>query len=188
MKKLMENKTFKRVKLGIQIVLGIFFVAFVLMVCIQRFSNNRFSFFNYRMFSVISPSMEPKYNIGDVLISKEIKPENIKVGDTISYLGAKGSFMGKVITHQVVSIEKDTEGKYSFHTQGLTNLVEDPIVSEEQLYGKVMYKAQILSFIYKIISTSFGLFICILIPLLYIIGSEILSFLLEKEEKRRNNS
>lgn len=187
MKKLMENKIFKTVKLTIQIILGIFFVTFILMVCLQRFSGNKVSFFDYRMFTVVSGSMEPRYNIGDVLISKDIAPSKIKVGDTISYLGAKGSFMGKVITHEVVSIETDTDGKYSFHTQGLTNLVEDPIVYENQLYGKVMYKSKILSFVYKFVSTSYGLFICVVIPLLYIIGSEMLGFLLAKEEKRRNN-
>lgn len=187
MRKIMENKIFKKIKLIIQILFGVFFAIFVLMVCLQRFSNNRISFFNYRMFTVISGSMEPKYNIGDVLISKDVKPSKIRIGDTISYLGAKGSFAGKVITHRVVSIETNSAGKYYFHTQGLTNIVEDPIVYESQLYGKVIYKSIILSFVYKIISTSYGLFIFVVIPLLYIIGSEMLGFLLAKEEKRRSS-
>ena len=64
-------------------------------------------------------------------------------------------------------------------------MIEDPIVYEDQLYGKVIYKSVILSFIYKIISTNIGLFLFIVIPILYIIGSEILSVMLEKEERRR---
>ena len=65
-------------------------------------------------------------------------------------------------------------------------MVEDPVVYYDQLYGVIIYKASILSFMYKIISTKYGLFLFIIIPLFYIIGSEILSIMLEKEEKRRN--
>lgn len=184
-KNLKDNKTAKIILTTLRVIFIVIFVAFMLMVCLQRFSGNKFSFFNIRMFTVASGSMEPKYKIGDVLISKETKPEDVKVGDVISYLGTKGSFQDKVITHQVVSIEKDADGKYLFHTKGLTNLVEDPVVSEEQLYGVVVYKMFLLSFIYKIVGTTLGLFICVVLPLLYIIGSEFLAFMVDKEEERR---
>lgn len=187
--KLIENlKNNKIVKIAltvIRIIFIIIFVSFIFMVCLQRFSGNKFSLFNIRMFTVASGSMEPKYKIGDVLISKETKPEDVKVGDVISYLGTKGGFQGKVITHEVVSIEQDSNGKYMFHSKGLTNLVEDPIVYEEQLYGVVVHKMVLLSFIYKIVGTSVGLFVCVVLPLLYIIGSEFLAFMIDKEDERR---
>lgn len=184
----MENlkKFIKIIKTILNVVISAFFILFLLVVCLQRFSDNKISFFNYRMFTVISGSMEPKYTIGDVLISKETNPSKIKVGDTISYLGEKGDFKGKVITHQVINIEQDIDGNYTFHTKGLANLVEDPVVYGRQLYGVVVYKSVILSFIYKIVGKPFGLFLFIIIPLFYIIGSEMISFLLSKEEKRRN--
>lgn len=72
-----------------------------------------------------------------------------------------------------------------FHTKGIANIIEDPVVNEEQVYGVVIGKAKLLSWIYKMMSTKYGIFI-IVIPLLYIFGSEFLSFLLEKEEKKRN--
>ena len=49
----------------------------------------------------------------------------------------------------------------------------------------VVYRLVILSFIYRIISTKIGFYIFIIIPLLFIIGSEFISTLLRKEEKRR---
>jgi signal peptidase len=137
------------------------------------------------MFTVISGSMKPKYDIGDVLISKKIDAADLKVGDTISYLGEAGDFRNKVITHQIVGINKDENGKYIFRAKGLANLVEDPIVYERQLYGKVIYRSFILSIIYKIVGTNLGFYLFIIIPLIYIIGSEIISTLLNKEEKRR---
>ena len=138
------------------------------------------------MFNVVSGSMEPKYNVGDVLFSKEVDPSDIKVGDSISYIGVQGQVKNKVITHEVISIENDLNGKYLFHTKGISSVVEDPVVSEEQIFGVVVYKSVILSFLYKIISTKFGFYILIIVPLFCIIIYEIIMTLLDKKEKNRS--
>ena len=52
--------------------------------------------------------------------------------------------------------ETDDDGKILFHTKGLANIVEDPIVTESQLYGVVIYKCMILSLIYKQILACFA--------------------------------
>ena len=179
------KKLFKIIKGIVNTIIVIVVMSFVLIVCLQRFSNNELSFFDYRMFTVASGSMAPEYNVGDVLIAKEKKPENIKVGDSLTYLGNQGTFAGKIVTHSVIRIEKDDTGKYIFHTKGLTNLVEDPPVYQEQVYGVVVFQPKIMSFIYKKVNTKSGLFLFVILPIFYIIGSEILGSLLEKEEKRR---
>lgn len=169
----------------IKVITGILLFAFILVVCLQRFSDNKISFFKYRMFTVVSQSMKPQYDIGDVLVSKEIEPSKIKEGDVISYLGRTGDFANKVITHRVVGTIIDNDGNYSFRAKGDANLVEDPIVYEDQLYGVVVYKSFILSFVYRIVSTKIGFYLFIIIPVLFIIGSEMIATLLEKEEERR---
>lgn len=168
-----------------RVLVGIALAAFILVVCLQRFSDNKISFFNYRMFTVVSQSMTPVYDIGDVLISKETEPSKVKEGDVISYLGAYGDFSGKVITHRVVGTEKRADGKYYYRTKGDANIVEDPIVMEDQLYGVVVYRSFILSLVYKIVGTKIGFYLFIIIPILFIIGSEMISTLLDKEEERR---
>lgn len=185
MKKLRDNKIFKIIKRIIKTFIFVILISFVLVVCLQRFSDNKISFFKFRMFTVISGSMKPKYDIGDVLISKEKDYSKIKVGDTISYLGTKSDFRGKIITHEVIGINKSDDGKFIFRAKGLANLVEDPSVTEEQIYGVVIYRSFILSSMYRIISTDIGFYLFIIIPLMYIIGSEIISTLLRKEEDRR---
>lgn len=186
-KELGNKKWFKTLKIVIKTFIIVAVAGFIISVCLQRFSGNKISFLNYRMFTVITGSMKPKYDVGDVLIAKEVDPSSIKIGDTISYLGDENDFTGKVITHEVVGIDKDENGKYVFRAKGLANLVEDPKVSEDQLYGKVVYKSLILSTIYSIVGTKLGMFLFIIIPLIIVIGSEILSTLLSKEEKRRAN-
>jgi len=184
----MKEKTKKIGKillLILRIAIWVALAAFILVVCLQRFSDNKISFFNYRMFTVVSQSMTPKYDIGDVLISKEIDPSKIKENDVISYLGKTGDFSGKVITHRVVNVEKRADGKYYYRTKGDANIVEDPIVTEDQLYGVVVYKSAILSLVYRIVGTKVGFYLFIIIPLLFIIGSEMITSLLEKEDERR---
>ena len=179
------KKVLSIIKTILNVVVTVFVVLFLLVVCLQRFSNNEIALFNYRMFTVATGSMVPKYEVGDVLISKEVAPEDIKIGDTISYLGSSGSFDGKVVTHEVVDIEKDVDGNLVFHTKGIANIIEDPVVYEDQIYGVVVHKAVLLSFIYGVVSSKYGLFIFVVIPILYIVGSELLSAMLEKEDKRR---
>lgn len=184
MKKMLKN-IFKIIKGVINLIIVLLVISFLLIVCLQRFTNNKISFFDYRMFTVVTGSMEPKYNIGDILIAKETDPSEIKIGDSISYLAKSDEIRGNVVTHEVVNITKDENGRYLFHSKGLTNLIEDPVVHEEQLFGVVVYKTKLLSFVKKIVSTDIGMILFIIIPILYIIVSEMVAFLIEKEEKRK---
>ena len=179
------KKIFNIINKIINFVLLVFVLLFLIMVCLQRFSNNEISFFNYRMFTVASGSMAPEYNVGDVLIAKETVPEKIKVGDSLTYLGNQGTFAGKIVTHSVTRIEKDNNGKYIFHTKGLANLVEDPPVYQEQVYGVIVWNPKIMSFIYKKINTKSGIFLFVILQIFYMIGSQIIHIMLEQEEKIR---
>ena len=143
------KKSYKYIKQVVNVLLIIFVVCFALVVCLQRFSNNEISFLNFRLFTVVSGSMAPEYEIGDVLLAQEREPSKIKVGDNISYLGTKGNFKDKVVTHQVVEIEEDKDGNLLFHTKGIANASEDPIVKPEQIYGVIVHEAKILSAIYN---------------------------------------
>ena len=50
--KMKNNKVLNGFGLGLKIVFIIALVLFVLMVCLQRFTNNRISLFNFRFFTV----------------------------------------------------------------------------------------------------------------------------------------
>ena len=183
----MVKKVFKIINSIVNVIIVLLVISFLLIICLQRFTNNKISFFDYRIFTVVTGSMEPKYKIGDILIAKEKDPSEIKVGDAISYVARRDEIKGNVVTHEVVNITKDEDGRYLFHSKGLANLIEDPVVYEDQLYGVVIYKTKILSFVKKIVSTDIGMILFVIIPILYIIVSEMISFLMEREEKRKQN-
>lgn len=188
LKELAENKVFKICFTIVKVIFVIFILAFVAVVYLQRISDNKVSLGGYRMFTVISKSMEPKYTIGDVLFSKEVPYSSIKIHDDISYLGKSGDVRDKIVTHRVEGIEKDESGKYLFRAKGIANLIEDPIVSEEQVYGIVVHKSGLLTMFSRITSSNIGMFICIIIPILSVLTYEAVVTLLEQEEKKRSKA
>ena len=188
MKKETFKKIFRIVKGVINVIIVLFVMSFALIICLQRFSDNKISFLNYRIFNVVTGSMEPKYKVGDILIAKKKDPSEIKIGDAISYLAYAGEIKNNVVTHEVVNISKDENGDYLFHSKGISNLVEDPVVHEEQIFGVVVYRTKILSFVRKMINTDIGMLLFVIIPVLYIIVSEMIAMLMEKEEKRREKA
>lgn len=167
-------------------VLG-FLLVFALLVCLQRFSNNSISLFSYRLFSVVTASMSPMYNIGDILLCKEVDVDTLKVGDDISYVGNTGTYKDKVITHRIIEIKTDDNGKREFYTKGIATSVVDPVVKEEQIYGKITKEVEPMSALYKFISTTKGFYICIFVPLTLLIGSEVVVTLVEKAKDKKEN-
>lgn len=73
----------------------------------------------YNCYNVISGSMAPKYNVGDLIYVKEVDVNTIQVGDAITFvLNDKLD----VATHQVSRIDKENQ---CFYTKGLANAEED---------------------------------------------------------------
>ena len=126
--------------------------------------------------------MEPEYKVLDILFAKEVKSSTLKVGDDIVYMGETGSFDGKIITHRIINIEKE-EDEIIFYTKGIANYIEDPKVYSKQIYGKIVHRGIILSFMNKIINNPIGFFTLIVIPVAVLIFLEIIDRINEKEKK-----
>jgi signal peptidase len=82
----------------------------------------------YKPMIVLTDSMFPVIEKGDIIISEEIDPKKVEIGDVISFKDPV-SFNGKddfsVVTHRVVDITKDEEGKLLFITKGDFNNTYD---------------------------------------------------------------
>ena len=77
--------------------------------------------------------MEPKIQIGDVVVAKKIKDEELKAGDIICFRQGHS-----VITHRISAvIESDTGTEYK--TKGDNNNAEDSgTITEAVIEGKVI--------------------------------------------------
>ena len=179
--KILDNKIVRVISSIIEwIIIALLIVLIVLVAC-QKFSNNR-NFFGYRIYTIVSGSMIPTYGVGDTLLIKEMSADNIKIGDAVTYLGDSGGLNGRIITHQVVDIEYDENGKVLFHTKGIANNIEDPIVSQDQVLGKVIHKFLFLSVLGKLTTSMPLLFTFIVVPIAIIIAFELAKLVYRKDE------
>lgn len=183
LKKITENPVLKLINNIVYVILFLIVDSVLFVVILQRASNNDIALGGIRIFNIVSESMVPKYNIGDVLVVKSIEPQNIKVGDDIAYIGQESTFNQKIVTHQVIKIDYEN-GEYIFHTKGIANILEDPLVHQNQVFGKVVYKIWILSLISKILSNVYVVFFGIFVPIVILIFWTILKLkgLVEVEE------
>ena len=187
LKKIKENKVLKLIWNILYTIMFIFVVLMLLIVVLQRVSNNTITIGGFRMFSVATGSMVPVYNVGDILISKEIDAEDIKVGDDLVYLGKKGTFAGKIVTHRVNSIEKQEDGNYKIITQGVANNVADPEIDQTQVLGKVMCEIGILSFMQKMMKNVYVFYFVIFIPVGILVYKNVKNIINMNEEDDEND-
>ena len=164
LKKIKENKVLKFIGNALYTLMFVLVVLMLVVVIMQRVTNNNITIGGIRMFSVATGSMVPVYEVGDILISKEVDPDKIKVGDDLVYVGKAGSFKNKIVTHRVNSIEKQEDGNYKIITQGVANNAEDPEIDQTQVLGKVMFKMHILSLLGKLVRNVYMFYFLIFIP------------------------
>ena len=177
------NILVKRTGKFLEFVLVAILVLLLLAVTFQKLSGNK-DFFGYRIFTVATSSMVPNYNVGDTLLVKKVPIGEIKIGDAVTYKGEDKTVKDKIITHRVEKIERDG-GELVFHTKGIANNIEDPLVYEHQILGKVTHKFLILSIFGKIAYNVYLLFMFITVPLAILITMEIVkvSKLSDEEEE-----
>jgi len=180
-KKIKENKFLKFIGNILYILLFILVLFMLVIVILQRVSDNSIGLGKYRIFTVATGSMVPEYMVGDILISEQIEPSNIKVGDDVVYKGKEGTFKDRVVTHRVISIQNDN-GTYKIVTKGIANMVEDPEITSDQVYGKIIYKVKSLSYISGLISNIYIFYFFIFIPIGIIIFRQIRSIAKGKED------
>lgn len=178
----MIKNIWSKIAAFVEWIIVLLLVVLIILTGFQRFSNEH-NFFGYRVYVVASGSMIPTYNIGDTLLIKEMDASSIKKGDAVTYIGDDDGIDGMIITHQVQKVEIGEDGKYYFHTKGVANNIEDPIVSEEQVLGKVVYRFFLLSFIGRITTSKLLLFCFIAIPIAILIAIEIIKLIYKKDDE-----
>lgn len=161
-----ENNKFLSVTYRVlKAIFTIFLISALIVVLIQKFFNNK-AIMGYRVFSVASESMKEEYSIGDIIVIKEVEASELKVGDNVTYVGKKGNLSGLIITHKIMSVRKE-DNNYYYITKGTSNEIEDPEISYQQIYGKVVYKTLIFSYVGRLMSNVYSYYALFTIVGLY---------------------
>lgn len=126
------------------------------------------SVMGYSSTSVLTDSMNPALEPGDMIITKEITPEKVKVGDIITYKVNKNI----LITHRVVKIVQQ-DRQTLFQTKGDANNEEDArLVSKKQFIGTFSYRIPYGGYVFKFAQSTIGFIILIVLPIGFIMISE----------------
>ncbi len=130
--------------------------------------NQDASIFGFRLFYVVTGSMEPTLPVGSMLVVGE--SETYEVGDIITFYSKEESIKGRANTHRIHAITEE-DGVLCYITKGDANSIADTIpVTQEDVIGK-MYLCINTSFIkdlMEILGTPMGFFLLILLPLLLV--------------------
>lgn len=122
---------------------------------------------------VLTDSMHPEIESGDLIICKTADAEDIKVNDIISFFDPAGNGTS-VVTHRVIEIV-DKDGAIYFRTRGDNNNTEDKqLVPAENLVG--VYKMRIAGagHIAMFMQSTTGLIICVVLPIILLVGYDVI--------------
>ena len=159
----------------------------------------------YRIFGVLTDSMVSPNNTlkkggfrsGSILITKEVPPEDIKVGDVITYKPSTNptNKSTNYLTHRVVKVKSELNGEEGiyFVTRGDANKTDDMPISSRALIGKEVFVIPAIGGVLTFIKEN-GLvsiiFIVSMIGFVWIVKNQILvpNEVNDKKKKKKRKS
>jgi signal peptidase len=108
---------------------------------------------------VLSGSMVPTLNVGDVAVTRAVIPAELKIGDVVTYRANSG-----FITHRIIDIE-ETPTRRLLQTQGDANATPDTnLIPASAVVAKLSYRIPRIGFLMNFADTPMGMILLIAGP------------------------
>jgi len=141
---------------------------------------------NYRIYSVVSGSMEPALHVGSIVFVRPLS--DYQIGDIVTFKTPKDP--KNTVTHRLTA--KDTsKDQIIYSTKGDANQTKDiENLALENIVGKVFFNLPFIGYPISYSKTLPGLLILVVVPATIIIYSEILNIkneavrLVKKKQKK----
>lgn len=122
---------------------------------------------------VLTDSMQPEIDGGDLIICHTIEADDVKDGDVIAFFDPAGNGTS-IVTHRVTDVVKDG-GSVSFKTKGDANNAEDRmLVEEDDLVGIYQSRIKGAGNIAMFMQSTTGLIICVVLPIILLVGYDLM--------------
>lgn len=149
----------------------------VITFLLTRVSGGTPSMFGYTVQRVSTGSMHPELMVGDVILSKEVDDVmTLEVGDIITFKGGSQFSNDVNVTHRVVVAPKEDNGVIKLQTKGDANEVADNPIRADQVQSKYIRTVGILTKLYSVFLSPWGLIIFIVL-LLFIFFDELINII-----------
>lgn len=178
----------RRIFVGVMVVIAVSVMIFTI-ISVTSFDRSDRSVFGFKAFIVLSDSMsKTDFKAGDLVLTKPVDPEELKVGDIIAFSSQNPENFGETVTHKIREKTLDAAGQPGFVTYGTTTGTDDEtVVTYPYILGKYIRSVPNVGKFFGFLKTTPGYIICIFIPFFLLILSEgvrcIRLFKKYKEEK-----
>ncbi len=169
-------------------------------ILFARSTNEKKSLFGYRIYNVLTHSMESKagaevvgqtkgFPAGSAILVRIVDPDQVRIGDIVTYV--PGEDETSYLTHRVVDIQSTLNGESGpfFVTRGDANNTNDPPFHADRLIGVVRYSVPKLGFAVDYIQKHLPMVIVLLVSVFcFIFALNMLAESKKKGGRRRRHS
>lgn len=123
---------------------------------------------------VLTDSMYPLIESGDLIICHTAEPEQIQVGDVIAYFDPAGNG-STIVTHRVMEVTEQG-GQIAWRTKGDNNNVEDRLLVTGDKLVAIYEDTRIPGFgnVALFMQTTPGLIVCVVCPIILLVGYDMI--------------
>lgn len=181
------------------VIIALIFVFLVVVAALllwQRKTGTDSAIFGYSLYNVLTDSMEPTINPGEIIISKRVDAsEEIKVGDIITFVAPSGRLKGQNETHRVYDIVYNDDGSVKYIKTAGDNKygtdtvkVDDWQLDRSAVKAKYVKTTKFISGLRDFLTKWYGYVVLIVIPLCVVFGLFIAGIVQDKVklEKEKN--
>lgn len=139
--------------------------------------NETPSFLGIKSYVILSGSMQPEIDIGDIVIVKDVEENELQNKDIISFREGQ-----TVITHRIIDIQT-VDNEKQFTTKGdNNNSADNNVISADVIEGKVITVIPFLGKIGIMLKGKITIILAVIIFYIYLVKSEKVK---KKKENRR---
>lgn len=183
---MVENRLSLKKVMALSIKLLFFTMLLIIMILFYQMNKHPDqppSIFGFQGLTVLSNSMNPTFQTGDLVVVKSLAASEVQRDDIITYKATDTPY----ITHRVQDVVNEKE-QPMFVTKGDNNNVADKeAVTSEHLVGKVLFHIPYVGYIANFIGSKNGFFLLVLLPLIGYISLEFYDRVNKRDDKKEKN-
>lgn len=146
----------------------ILLIVYVIVINVYK-KQDRLGEIPINFYTILTTSMVPKIDAGDIIITYKNKDNIYKDKDVITFVSQANMTKGVTITHRIIKTEI-LNGNYYYYTKGDANNTADSTpVSSENVVGKVILKIPKAGYLQQFMVSKFGWLVVIVLPCMSII-------------------
>lgn len=139
--------------------------------------QNRLGEIKVNFYTILTQSMYPTIEAGDIVITYKNEDKIYNEGDIITFVSTSSATNGITITHKVIEVSM-LNGEYYYRTKGDNNSTADSaLVKDSNVIGRVVFRIPKAGYLQQFLVTRTGWIVLIVLPSLGIIIYDILKVL-----------